>query len=163
MAIELTDDGTLDTVLRCSECGEEFRFNYDPGPRDAEDAADRLQEAGGDQDKADQAAYDDYVVECIFTIEGEHDCPPNEPDDDDITTENHRTFRQNGRVVLEVYQAADAYTLWFGYERGKQFQIRTKPDDHVTALCAYMDKVQFWPNCWFISDHGNAHLMDLSE
>ena len=28
MAIVLTDDGTLDTVLRCTECGEEFRFNY---------------------------------------------------------------------------------------------------------------------------------------
>ena len=27
MAIHLTDDGTLDTVLRCSECGEEMRYN----------------------------------------------------------------------------------------------------------------------------------------
>ena len=26
--IELTDDGTLDTVLRCSECVEEFRFQF---------------------------------------------------------------------------------------------------------------------------------------
>lgn len=31
MAIHLTDDGTLDTVLRCDECGEEFRYNYDLG------------------------------------------------------------------------------------------------------------------------------------
>lgn len=29
MAIELSDDGTMDTVLRCSECGEVMRYNYD--------------------------------------------------------------------------------------------------------------------------------------
>ena len=28
MSIDLTDDGTLDTVLRCSDCGEEMRYNY---------------------------------------------------------------------------------------------------------------------------------------
>ncbi len=27
--IVLSDDGTLDTVLRCTECGEVFRYNYD--------------------------------------------------------------------------------------------------------------------------------------
>jgi len=31
MAILLGDDGTLDTVLVCSECGEEMRYNYDGG------------------------------------------------------------------------------------------------------------------------------------
>ena len=39
MAIELTDDGTLDTVLRCSDCGEEMRYNYDAGFEQPEDAA----------------------------------------------------------------------------------------------------------------------------
>jgi hypothetical protein len=24
-------------------------------------------------------------------------------------------------------------------------------------LKAYMDKEGFWPDAWFISDHGNAH------
>ena len=28
MAIELSDDGTMDTVLRCNECGEEMRYNW---------------------------------------------------------------------------------------------------------------------------------------
>lgn len=26
----LSDDGTLDTVLTCSECGQDERYNYDP-------------------------------------------------------------------------------------------------------------------------------------
>ena len=29
MAILLSDDGTLDTVVYCSECGEEYRGTYD--------------------------------------------------------------------------------------------------------------------------------------
>lgn len=27
---DLTDDGTMDTVVACSECGVELRYNYDP-------------------------------------------------------------------------------------------------------------------------------------
>lgn len=56
MAIELTDDGTLDTVLRCSECGEEFRGNFDPG----------IDEDG--------YSYDDYVSEFIADVEMDHVC-----------------------------------------------------------------------------------------
>lgn len=26
----LGDDGTLDTVIYCADCGQEFRFNYEP-------------------------------------------------------------------------------------------------------------------------------------
>ncbi len=28
-------------------------------------------------------------------------------------------------------------------------------DDRDKALREYMDKAQFWPNVWTISDHGN--------
>lgn len=34
MAIRLGDDGTMDTVLVCEECGEEMRYNYDGGECD---------------------------------------------------------------------------------------------------------------------------------
>jgi len=100
----------------------------------------------------------------ITLAETEPDSEPSEPEEGDITTEDHETFYQYGRVVLEPYcKPGDAVSLWFGYDHGKQFQIRTEPDDHVAAIRAYMDRVQFWPNVWCISDHGNAHLMDLSE
>jgi RNase P subunit RPR2 len=29
MAFNLSDDGTLDTVVTCSECGAELRYNFD--------------------------------------------------------------------------------------------------------------------------------------
>lgn len=62
MAIELTDDGTMDTVLRCDECGEEFRFTYQPGPEEE------------DTDQTDEEAYDAYIESCIEEIEAEHEC-----------------------------------------------------------------------------------------
>lgn len=73
MAIVLTDDGTLDTVLRCTECGEEFRFNYFPD------------EQGVDEDtRTDTEIYDDFVQSCIEEVEVEHECTPedDEPSED---------------------------------------------------------------------------------
>lgn len=66
MAIELTDDGTLDTVLRCSECGEEFRGNFDangPNPFTKEPT------------EADaRVAYDAWVADFIQEVTEEHTC-----------------------------------------------------------------------------------------
>jgi len=58
--IYLSDDGTLDTVLACSDCREEFRFNYDP---DIE------------LDDTLTWTYDDFVLDCIAEIKDEHECP----------------------------------------------------------------------------------------
>ena len=54
MAIELTDDGTLDTVLRCSECGEDMRYTYMPD--------------------SDDDSYDAFVDWAIEDAESEHEC-----------------------------------------------------------------------------------------
>ncbi len=63
MSIELTDDGTLDTVLRCSNCGEEMRYTYDPTQGESGDIADLPD------------TYDDFVDWAIGDAESEHDCP----------------------------------------------------------------------------------------
>jgi hypothetical protein len=55
--IKLTDDGTMDTVLRCSACGQEFRFNF---PLDGE-----LER---------RIYYDAWVQDCIDEIGDEHVC-----------------------------------------------------------------------------------------
>ena len=39
--------------------------------------------------------------------------------------------------------------------------LQTTPETFDRDVKAYMDKEQFWPNSWFISDHGNAHLQSL--
>lgn len=64
--IRLSDDGTMDTVLVCRECGEEARYNYDdsfadtPSEDESEDSA--------------FADYDTFVVWAIEDFDSEHVC-----------------------------------------------------------------------------------------
>lgn len=66
MAIELGDDGTMDTVIYCTECGHEFRFNYDPQYQRDDEPTE--QEAA--------TAYSMWIDECIEQVKAEHKCGP---------------------------------------------------------------------------------------
>jgi hypothetical protein len=65
-----------------------------------------------------------------------------EPEEGDYITYDHRKFYQYGKLVLTV---PDEYTS----------------EEMVRALREYMDREKFWPNAWWISDHGNSVLLDL--
>ena len=52
---ELRDDGTLDTVIACPECGEEARYIYDPDPNSDE-------------------TYEKFVAWAIEDFDSEHEC-----------------------------------------------------------------------------------------
>lgn len=66
------------------------------------------------------------------------------PTYEDLVTEDHRNFYR------------------YGMDDRKPVVSVEDGDDWRAAVKAYMDKTRYWPNVWFISDHGNAHLMDLS-
>lgn len=69
--IQLSDDGTMDTVLICADCSEEFRFNFDPtncAECEETDAAE-----------CTHYDYDDFVADCITEIEDEHECEASDP------------------------------------------------------------------------------------
>jgi hypothetical protein len=70
MAFYLGDDGTLDTVLVCRECGREYRYNYDGG----------LEWNGHDEPTNDNkdGAYTAFVDECIADAEDSHICGEDE-------------------------------------------------------------------------------------
>lgn len=55
----LVDDGTLDTVVKCSLCGCEERFNFD---------------GDADDDRADGRAYDAFMEWCFEDMDSEHIC-----------------------------------------------------------------------------------------
>jgi hypothetical protein len=59
----------------------------------------------------------------------------------DYTTEDHIHFYQYGKLVVTV------------------------PDGNSIkkAIDAHMDKEKFFPNVFFISDHGNVHLINLNH
>lgn len=196
MAIELTDDGTMDTVLRCSECGEEMRYST---PMDAYDATDGPCEhgipAGGDGCiDCREAWIEELIVECsdehvcyecpdckhiretctvcdertVCDCGCDNGCAVDDddesagPQDEDLVTSDHVHFYSHGgpnRLAFELQETSTGH--YRVHARGLQV-----PGQYATverAIRAYMQASQFWPNCWFISDHGNAHLMDLER
>lgn len=99
-----------------------------------------------------------------FRAEAELSDEDRGPQEEDITTEDHETFYQNGKRQLWRDAPESGSGLWFIRLNPTSFDtLGAFGNDHKAALRAYMERTQFWPNCWFISDHGNAHLMDLSE
>lgn len=56
MTFYLVDDGTMDTVVQCSECGECERFNFGSGDYD------------------DDYTYDEFVEDCIDNAQETHEC-----------------------------------------------------------------------------------------
>jgi len=61
-----------------------------------------------------------------------------EPEEGDIVTEDHQRFFQDGKLILTVAEG----------------------ESWASAVKTHMDHERFWPDVWWISDHGNAHLLD---
>lgn len=60
--IVLSDDGTMDTVVVCTECGSEMRYNFVPF---------EPEEGGTPEDKQ----YENFVEWAIEDAESQHECP----------------------------------------------------------------------------------------
>jgi hypothetical protein len=70
----------------------------------------------------------------------------NEPQEGDYVTEDHIRWHQDGKLVLTTADPNDKYA---------------PADDYAEQVRRHMDANSFWPNAWFISDHGNAHRIEL--
>jgi hypothetical protein len=71
-AFELTDDGTMDTVVRCAECGEERRYTFDPaGPYEVDDPDNNQPQS--DEQQA-EAAYEEFTRWACEDAEQDHEC-----------------------------------------------------------------------------------------
>ena len=64
-----------------------------------------------------------------------------EPEEGDYTTTDHLNFYQYGKLALNVAEG----------------------DPWAHRLAEVMKDEGFWPNVWWISDHGNAHLIDMFD
>jgi hypothetical protein len=61
MNIVLADDGTMDTVIRCTDCGTHERFTFA--------ATDEESYESGEE------GYDKFVDDCIEQMKDDHECP----------------------------------------------------------------------------------------
>lgn len=110
----------------------------------------------------------DALAEALDDDEQEDDDEPTEPQEDDITTGDHQRFYQNGRLVLRLdnpdAESGDSDAGHYTYlAPGMRWRNLGTFECCEDALRAYMDATQYWPNCWFISDHGNAHLITFDK
>jgi hypothetical protein len=91
----------------------------------------------------DEACAKEFIASAQADEEDDEDTPSG-PDEEDLVTEDHRRFYSHGvagRVRVTVPEGED----W-------------RP--HVRA---WMQRSGFFPNVWFLSDHGNYHLMSMSD
>lgn len=84
------------------------------------------------------------------------DDEPTKPEEDDITTTDHVKFYASGHLAFSYDEEDQTLTTL----KGADIHLADDADYH-DALKAYMDHEQYWPNCWFISDHGNAHRIEF--
>lgn len=66
-----------------------------------------------------------------------------DPQEGDYITEDYRKWYQYGKLVLDLTE-----------EEGEHWR------NHIKT---HMDKERFWPSVWWISDHGNAHILSLQD
>jgi hypothetical protein len=94
--------------------------------------------------------YDDDVADDDFS----------EPSEGDLTTEDHVHFYQHGRLALTLQVRQPPSHVG---ERGTRSRDAREGELSEAAMWrqleAHMKREGFAPNVWFISDHGNAHLM----
>ena len=64
MAFRLGDDGTMDTVIVCTDCGAEIRFNADETIHN-DDCVNMAGTCG---------CYDAFIEQCIEDCENDHEC-----------------------------------------------------------------------------------------
>jgi hypothetical protein len=69
--------------------------------------------------------------------------PPTEPEEEDLITSDHRHFFYIG-----------------SFHRGAVVSV-PEGEDWRPHILAFMQTEQFYPNVWFISDHGNSHILSL--
>jgi len=98
--------------------------------------------------------------ECIChecaTDEDEDEQDAFNPDDSNVTTDDHQSFYLDGRLAFEIRETETG--LFRLHIPGKRLGNHGYATTNQ-AIKAALDHLQYWPNVYFISDHGNAHLI----
>ena len=125
--------------------------------------------APGYMDCTDWTAHDTedearaYLAETFGDDDDDDDEPTDdEPTDEDLTTEDHSKFYSvggSGRLAFEIEGDPNDGAFTVCTPAGVLAGVFPTVEHAIRAYC---DHVQFWPNVWFISDHGNAHRIDLT-
>lgn len=81
------------------------------------------------------------------------------PQEDDLQTEDYVNFYQNGRCVLTLQVKENPHEIFASWNTRDAEEGELSDAQMWKQIEAYMEKSQYFPNVWFISDHGNAHIL----
>ena len=70
-----------------------------------------------------------------------------------------RRVQQEEEPDEDSLVSSDGGETWFQY--GKKVLTISPDEDRDERLREYMESQKFWPGAWIISDHGNAHHIEL--
>jgi hypothetical protein len=107
-----------------------------PRSETSEDDSDSDKDLAGDASQ-EQDTDDDTILD--------------EPCEGDLVTEDHVTFFTiGGRYRWPLKLQRPDLTV-------------AEDEDWQDLVRAFLDRQQFWPNVWFVSDHGNWHVLTLRD
>lgn len=87
---------------------------------------------------------DESEADFAGQVEDPENVEPQEPQEEDIITQDHHTFWVVGQISRKPWLVTPRDWEW---------------EQTVVAIREQMEADQFFPDVWFISDHGNAHLI----
>lgn len=70
---------------------------------------------------------------------------PREPEEGDYVTEDHIKFYEVGNT------------------NRKPAFVASEDGDYKKELREHFEEIKWFPSVWFVSDHGNCHLLDMGE
>lgn len=82
-----------------------------------------------------------------------------EPEEDDLRTDDHVNFYQNGKRVLTLQVREKPRRVGESWPTRDAEEGELSDEQIWKQLREYMERTGFFPNVWWISDHGNAHLL----
>lgn len=150
MSGQLTDDGTMATVIRCSECGAEQRYSFDVTGRDESDFQAkvednmrdlRLSRAQAEEDIA-RLNYDAFVDWAIEDFDDSHECPTYsvqtwfERDRAHVALYYGTNQDANDDLIVEWWDGAVAEAVEDGF---------LDPRDYLSSAIEYAESVGFTP------------------
>jgi hypothetical protein len=122
-----------------------FVRSHEFNKREAKEFRKAIEE---EEEAVERGGFDGHEDEELPEDEEEVYEESNEPVEGDWVTADHKDFYEVGRE-----------------HKGPVVSVKDDASHNqmVRALKAAMKKQNWFPTVWFVSDHGNAHMMDLKE
>lgn len=153
--VSLVDDGTLDTVIDIN--GHEQRFDWEFASYWRDEETGELSDEGLEELALD--ALSSMEPEELDELSGEV------PDEDDIAqaVEGDEDDEPQEEDLIYAPSGNLGSKLTLSQVGGKEIGTYNSDDEVIKAAKDWMEQNNFYPNLWFIDDHGESQRVEVTE